>query len=181
MGLRPARGILSRVAGSLWIACTTLAATPAPQIHDVVRGHTHHLLMLFTLTPDNTVFPGADPRTPASPGASFQPREGGQFEVMIRKTAFPIPAPGCPRLITLRMPWTNPAAPAAQAAIQEKQALFARLDEMRRGLRASVAVGIDLKPYVKQSPGPQPNLELTACNVFFRDEGGHYVGPEDAP
>lgn len=141
-------------------------------------GAKHHLIM-FTLTRENTVFPGIDPGRRATPGASFKLRDGGQFEVEIVKSAFPVPAPSCRSYIILRMPWTNPTIPRAKTDIEEKHALFAQLDQLRRRQISQVPVAIDLDPYVREISSS--GLELTACNVFFHDVDGRYVGSVESP
>jgi len=159
---------------SCWFVNGLRAAPPQPEIRKSDSGKAVHYLMMFELTRDNTVFPGVDPDVSATPGASFTLRDGGQFEVEIMKSAFPVSAPACKTRLILRMPWTNSEAPQGKVAIADKEALFARLDKLRQRQLGAVPVAIDLSPYVKATAAP-PGVELTACNIFFRDVGGRYV------
>ncbi len=172
-------GSARRMACALAVAAELAAAWPAaaraePEIRKAGDGKAAYYLMMFALTRDNTVFPGADQGVTSAHGASFTLRDGGQFEVMIKKTAFPVAAPACDARIIVRMPWTDADAPGGKAAVAEKEALFAALDRLRRGEIAALPVAIDLSPYARVN-GPLPSgLALTACNVFFRDVGGRY-------
>jgi hypothetical protein len=138
----------------------------ATQVRTFVRNYATHHVMAFVLTRENTVFPGADPGVEAARGASFELRDGGQFEVEIVKTKFPFPAPACSKDIIVRMPWSDSDTAAGRADVERKRALYAKLDSLRRGRIDQVPVSIDLSPYVKERSAG--GLELTACNVFFR-------------
>ena len=88
--------------------------------------------------------------------------DGGQFEVLVPKQYFPVPAPNCRRNIIIRMPWSEHEA--------TKKALYETL------LTATepVPVILELNPYVEVLQEQPLSLELTYCNVFFRHRNGDY-------
>lgn len=98
---------------------------------------------------------------------------GGQFEVFIRKSMFPIEAPKCETAISLRMPWTNPKLADHQLFIDEKQKMYSKIKRVyEHGDSHGTHIVIELNPYVeKVSEG----FKLTQCNVFFRHARGRYI------
>ncbi len=98
---------------------------------------------------------------------------GGQFEVLIKKSMFPIDAPSCKSNIILRMPWSNPGVTNYELFIDEKYEIY---NEIRRVYEAdeiySIDVVIELNPYVILDSG---DLKLTQCNVFFRHANDRYI------
>ncbi len=123
----------------------------------------------YTLIPDNTRLSLDDTRPNA-----FE-NESGQFEVYLDKNLFPIAAPMCRNTIILRMPGTNPFGNQVQQSISEKKALFERIQSMVNTHSGSVEVVIELNPYVKKIRNKPLTLELTQCNVFFRQAQNQYV------
>lgn len=107
--------------------------------------------------------------SPTNPLTSFQ--NGGQFEVRIRKDAFPISTPNCRSDIILRMPWTAPDSVDARTKIGEKRDMYSQIREIVDGSRGQVLVGIDVAPYYKTLKQTPLKVELTECNVFFRQDG----------
>ena len=107
--------------------------------------------------------------------------EGGQFEVFIRKQAFPISAPHTSSgFLILRMPWTDPDSPDARRHIADKRALFDQILAMKSEGKGSVEVTIELNPYVTVLNHDPLKLELSGRNVFFRqaqEQYIDYVGP----
>lgn len=99
---------------------------------------------------------------------------GGQFEIYVRPDLLPIEAPGCEAAIIVRMPWTNPELPDADAAVADKAALLARFEALRGGQSESVRSTLELDPYLTFDASGQPQT-LTQCTVFFRHAAGHYV------
>ena len=88
--------------------------------------------------------------------------EGGQFEVLVPKEYFPIPAPNCRKNIIIRMPWSKNEA--------KKRALYEELLSATK----PIPVILELNPYVKVLHKQPLDLELTYCNVFFRHRNGDY-------
>lgn len=102
-------------------------------------------------------------------------RSGGQFELRLLPQRFPVAAPQCPDAIILRMPWTSPRVHDAKAKIAAKEELLKRLLALRQAPHATLPVVIELNPYVKVISRAPLKLQLTQCNVFFRDNNGAYV------
>ena len=142
-----------------------------------IAGRTYYHL-LFTLTPTNstlTVPPSCkNPMYRTEDVATFD--SSGLFEVYIRASDFPVPAPGCNGgWIILRMPATFSDASDIDTMVAVKKELWDRLQKMYTSKRGSVEVVIELNPYVRVVDAPTSKLELEYCNVFFRQAYGAYV------
>jgi hypothetical protein len=108
--------------------------------------------------------------------------DGGQFEIYVKPSVIPVPSPGCAEAIIVRMPWTPPDAPWATAAVEDKRALWKRIDALVQRRTGEVTVAIQLDPYVEAAADDPAKVSLTRCNVFFRHAGEAYayvdhVGP----
>ena len=101
--------------------------------------------------------------------------ENGQFEIFVRKEAFPVPAPKCERYIIIRMPGTDPSSANAAPKLERKRALFDALKELKHSGAGAYDVAIELNPYVQVVKRDPLQLELTECNVFFRQADGAYI------
>jgi len=111
-------------------------------------------------------------------------RSGGQFEIRLRREKFPVPAPRCRGSIILRMPWTSPLATEAKEKIAGKEELLKRILALENNPNEVLPVVIELNPYVKVVSRRPLKVQLTQCNVFFRDAHGAYVdatGPVKVP
>jgi hypothetical protein len=126
-------------------------------------GSYYHLL--FELNASVVDFQSSDRR----------PRTGGQFEIRIRPDKFPVSAPNCRGQLILRMPWTGPAVDNAKKKIAAKEALLKGILALQEDRDKSVSVVIELNPYVKIVSQDPLILELTQCNIYFRDAGGAYI------
>lgn len=102
-------------------------------------------------------------------------RSGGQFELRMHRERFPVAAPHCRGTIILRMPWTAPDTPDAADKIAAKQALLARIRALAKAPGDVVPVVLELNPYVEVVSRAPLRLQLTQCNVFFRQAYGGYV------
>ena len=71
------------------------------------------------------------------------------------------------------MPWTDPAAADSAGKIAGKQALFERIESLRRSNRGVTKVVLQLDPYL--SVKPSGDYKLTQCIVFFRTAFGGYI------
>lgn len=98
--------------------------------------------------------------------AEFE-QNGGQFEVLLDKSFFPIQTPNCKSSLILRMPWVPPDKDVT-AKFQLYQAILAV--HLQQANSASVV--LELNPYVQET---ERGLELTQCNVFFRHANSEYV------
>ncbi|GAB4491836.1 MAG: hypothetical protein Tsb0010_00370 [Parvularculaceae bacterium] len=101
--------------------------------------------------------------------------EGGQFEILIPVSEFPVPAPNCEGYIIVRMPWTDPDLANAERAIADKRSLYERIRAMRAIGEGVVTVTLELNPYVEVVSEEPLRLRLTQCNVFFRQQAGAYA------
>jgi len=126
----------------------------------------------FTLTPDNTLLElnGYDKY-----GASKYEFSNGLFEIFIPKDKFLIPAPNCREYIILRMPMTMDDVSQKEKFIAEKKYLFDRIKKMKEINSGKIDVVIELNPYIMVKSKEPLSIELTECNVFFRDAGGRYI------
>lgn len=88
----------------------------------------------------------------------------GGFEIAVRKSAVPIPAPGCRMdYLILTMPVYYPEDPA-QASMPDRQAVYDALVRIKKEGKGSLKIQFDAQSYWKQGPaGP----ELTTCNIYF--------------
>jgi len=102
-------------------------------------------------------------------------RSGGQFELRLRRQKFPVPAPKCRGPIILRMPWTSPQAREAKEKITVKEGLLKRIWALEKHPNETLSVVIELNPYVEVVSHTPLKVQLTQCNVFFRDAYGAYV------
>ena len=111
-------------------------------------------------------------------------RSGGQFEIKLRREAFPVPAPRCRSSIILRMSWTSPHAREAEEKIAAKEKLLKRIWALEKHPYEALPVVVELNPYVEVVSRMPLKLQLTQCNVFFRDAYGAYIdntGPVKFP
>ncbi len=159
------------IVATLNIACSikpTLATDTSPIF--ISKGkYSDYYHINYTLTPDNTRLSLGDTRP-----NTFE-SENGQFEVYLNKNQFPIVAPKCEHTIILRMPGTNPFGDNAQQSIDEKKTLFERIQSMLNTHSGAVEVVIELNPYVEKIRNNPLILQLTQCNVFFRQAQNRYV------
>ena len=101
--------------------------------------------------------------------------DGGQFEIYLKKTLFPIKAPQCNKELILRMPWTKSSLPGAEKYIAEKIDLYQKLLAVIEGKKDSEKIIVELNPYIDVKNKEPLDIELTQCNVFFRHSHGRYI------
>jgi hypothetical protein len=92
---------------------------------------------------------------------------GGQFELSIKKNAFPVNAPHCNGDIVLRMPWVS-----SYVDVSDKYELYQAIIDLRSAKLAKVLVAIELNPYIEKSTD---GIQLQYCNVFFRHADKQYI------
>ena len=103
------------------------------------------------------------------PARLARPSKDGQFEVLVRRTATPVQAPGCnsPYLV-IRMPASlGPGdALAIQTAVGQKRQQF---DTMMAHYESGQPLHFDVfaGPYGHRATNGQ--IILTACNLFFQE------------
>lgn len=88
----------------------------------------------------------------------------GGFEVAVRKSAIPIPAPDCRMdYLILTMPVYYPESPA-QAPMADRQAVYDALIRLKKEGTGALKIRFDAQSFWRAGPaGP----ELTACNIYF--------------
>jgi len=152
------------------------AALPPPvRVTQGRHGDYYHLVL--TLRPaDFELTVGADERVPRYAGDNaYEFSPAGQFEIFVHQAAFPIAAPQCRRFIILRMPATDPSAPAAADKIAAKKRLFDALANLKQSNAGELSLAVELNPYVRVVRREPLEVELTQCNVFFRQRAGAYA------
>jgi len=102
--------------------------------------------------------------------------EGGEFEVIVQPTAFPVPAPKSCKGIIVRMPWSlYTQSPDAKANIAAKKTLYGEISALKSSPGKQVNVVLNLNRYVSVVQANPLKLQLRECNVFFRDVAGKYT------
>lgn len=154
---------------------------PTPTIHRDTSGKQASYVVELSLRREDLVLTG--PLMQREMAYTFV--DGGQFELYVEPSVIPVPNPGCEAII-VRMPWTNPEAPTATAAVAGKQQLFSRLEDLTHDRSAELTVVVQLDPYITVAEGDPSRVSLTQCNVFFRHAGETYayvdhVGPAGSP
>jgi len=98
---------------------------------------------------------------------------GGQFELLVKKSEFPISAPNCKSQLKLRMPWTNSEITNGDLFIADKYEVYSYIQNLMKSSEFnSIDVYIELNPYVEIREG---KFNLTQCNIFFRQSNGQYI------
>jgi hypothetical protein len=148
---------------SFALCACSIAGDAKPEANYVVnigKNDTLYYHLLYTINTDNLV------KIETLSEKQFK-QNGGQFEVLLKKQAFPIEAPNCKSDIILRMPWV-----ASQLGLSQKYLLYKNIIALIHNQKDAVTVTIELNPYVK----PDKNgLLLTACNVYFRHANNQYI------
>ena len=136
------------------------AKPEANYVVNIGKNDTLYYHLSFTINADNLV------KIETLSEKQFK-QNGGQFEVLLKKQAFPIEAPNCKSDIILRMPWI-----ASQLGLTQKYLLYESIVTLIHNQKDAVTVAIELNPYVK----PDKNeLLLTGCNVYFRHASNQYI------
>jgi hypothetical protein len=160
------RGVAAAVAIGTWTAPAAAAPPAKPPAVTVTAGrYGPYYHLPYELTAAAIDFERSD----------GEPRDGGQFEIRVQASRFPIAAPKCRGAIVIRMPWTAPDAGDAATKIAAKHALLQRIRALQRAPEATVPVTLELNPYVEVVKRSPLRLALTRCNVFFRHRDGAYV------
>ncbi len=174
--------ILTRMLLAVILLLSALIARGEPEGIQVTRTNGRDYFHLcFSLTPANSELTvPLSQRAPRYGGSNeYQFAEGGQFEVFVRNSMFPVPASYTDaELLILRMPWTNPDLPGADQYITEKRALFERIRNMKESGTGTVDVVIEFDPgdrFVKVLSTNPPKLEVLGRNIFFRQAYGRYI------
>lgn len=131
------------------------------------NGRTYHHAVL-QLSPD--LF--SEGNAQIDPEIGYRFSDGGLFEIYLEADVFG-PAAGRCKGVTIRMPWTDPAAADSAGKIAGKKALFERIESLRRSNGGVTKVVLQLDPYLSVEPSGE--YRLTQCIVFFRTAFGGYI------
>jgi hypothetical protein len=182
MGMDRLRGkemkyLLGIYAISILVVCHAGAGS-VPQIHVAPGVFKDYFHIEFELTPENCelTVPVSERLSIYGGSNEYEFAAGGQFEVFIRKDAFPVPAPHTNAdFLILRMPYTDPSAPDAELLIESKYSLFNRIKRMKEDGVGAVTVVIELNPYMTVLNTDPLMVELSGRNIFFRQAHGRYI------
>ena len=147
-------------------------------IHVAPGKYNEYYHLRFGLTPDNCelTVPLTERRHRYAGNNEYTFAEGGQFEVFVRTSAFPVPAPHTDReFLILRMPWTDPDHPKASRFIARKRKLFDAILAMKTRGEGAVDVVVELNPFVNVLKKNPLILELSGRNIFFRQAHRQYI------
>jgi hypothetical protein len=92
--------------------------------------------------------------------------DGGQFQILIPKERFPIPAPNCNKNVIFRMPGVPHEDPSRSAKLDARWDLFQSLHAVKEGKKESVLVYVASGPYMKTKKDGARELEY--CNAFIK-------------
>lgn len=147
----------------------------------VVTGKNGHKFyhLRYLLTPANCELSISNqarhPRYSGSNAYTFE--KGGQFEVFIRYSDFPVVTEtpdNKPEFMILRMLYTSPDQPNADHKIANKRKLFERIQQMKTDAKGSVEVIIELDKVNVVSEQPL-SVRMKGINLFFRHAFGSYI------
>ena len=167
-----------RITLACLVFTTNISVAKALKIH-IAHGRFHdYYHMQFTLTPENCelTIPISERHPIYTESNTYTFAEGGQFEVFVRKSDFPIPSPGIhSKFLILRMPWTAPSYADSENYIRAKGILFDRIRKMKTKGKGSVEIIIELNPYITVRKKNPLKIELSGRNIFFRQAYGRYI------
>jgi hypothetical protein len=133
----------------------------------------------FDLTPENCELsvPLTERMPRYSDSNTYEFTSWGQFEVFVRRTAFPVPAPHTNReFLILRMPATDPGShPKGKRLLARKRDLFDAILRMKTENAGRVEVIVELNPFMRVVSHDPLRVELTGRNIFFRQAYGQYI------
>ncbi len=92
--------------------------------------------------------------------------DGGQFQILIPKERFPIPAPNCNKNVIFRMPGVAHEDPLRSAKLDARWDLFQSLYAVKEGRKESILVYVASGPYMKTKKDGTRELEY--CNAFIK-------------
>ena len=151
---------LKRNVSALIVLLSLSACAQTPSYSTYQYNGNEYFHVPYTLTVDNMV-------DVESISTEQLITDGGQFEILIKKEAFPIRAPNCQANIIARMPWTD-----QKEKLNSRIAAYNDIKSVLTGEATGTDVVLELNPYVDQDEnGPY----LTQCNVFFRVHQGQYI------
>ena len=94
--------------------------------------------------------------------------DGGQFQILIPKGRFPVPAPNCKKNVIFRMAGVSHEDPSRTAKLDARWDLFQSLYAVKEGKKESILVRVASGPYMKTRKDGTRVLEY--CNAFIKLE-----------
>jgi hypothetical protein len=142
------------------------------------------LLLPFDLTPENFELsvPGVDRDTAGGQAGGWAFREGGQFDVLIKREHFPlqVPASCCNHYLILTMPYTNPRLEGGDTKIAAKRSLFEQIEKLKAAKSGKLRVIIDVTWYAVIEKEEPLSVSLKDRQIYFRHWNGGYLGTTEA-
>lgn len=158
-------------------ASVTCAAIPG--LKAVKAGDSTQYLFEFDLKPYNFELdvPGYNPKLANGQQNNWQFREGGQFNLFIKREYFPVQIPEscCDSYLVLTMPYTNPRLDGGKENIAAKKKLFDAITGLRKKEDGKLMVVIDLTPYAEVVKKKPLEIKLTDRQIYFRQVDGLFV------
>jgi hypothetical protein len=150
--------------------CSSLLASEKPTVSVTHGKYSDYYHIKYELTDNNFDLQKNDKK---------YVQDNGQFEIYLRKDAFPISAPNCKDMLILRMPASLSGDKDYKTSVQEKLRLYRTIEEVHDKKLQGLPVVIELNPYVRVNSKRPLSLELEQCNIFFRTKHGRYVDTLD--
>lgn len=163
----------------LFLAVVTEAIAGDLDIKIVRERGQERFLAHFDLTPDNFSkdVPGLRAVRGKRDESMWRFREGGQFDVLIKRAWFPIQLPEscCNSHLILTMPYTNPKLPGGPEKIAAKKELFDRIEALSKLKEGRLRVTIDLTSYADVKSRDPLKIALRDVQIYFRHRDGEYL------
>jgi hypothetical protein len=161
----------------VWVITATGA--DEPKVRRILENGLERFLVQFDLTPDNFVTDVPSLRRPQADGSKsmWRFREGGQFDVLIKRDWFQVQVPEscCNAYLILTMPYTNPKLPGGPENIAAKKKLFDQIDKLSKAEKGTLNVTIDLTAYAEVKSRTPLAVRLKDIQIYFRHADGRYV------
>ena len=139
--------------------------------------HLSYYHVVLALQPDmfELIVPVSKRQPKYTQSNGYEFTDEGQFEIFLWRDRIPVSAPTCRKYLILRTPATMPSSHGAVNKIAKKRELFEAIRNLKTSSSGSMNVVVELNPYVYVVRTAPLKLELTGCNVFFRQSKGEYV------
>ena len=145
----------------------------------VEQGDDFRLLLPFDLTPGNFELsvPGVDRKTADGGSGGWTLREGGQFDLLIKREHFPlqVPVSCCNQYLILTMPYTNVRLEGGRSKVAAKRRLFEEIETLRAAKTGRLRVVIDVTWYAEIESEKPLRISLKDRQIYFRHVDGAYV------
>ena len=150
-----------------------------PGLKAIKADDSTHYLIEFDLKPYNYELDvsGYNPRLADGKKSNWKFREGGQFNLFIKREYFPVQIPEscCDSYLVLTMPYTNPRLDGGEENIAAKKKLFDAITGLRKKEDGKLRIVIDLTPYADVVKKRPLEIKLTDRQIYFRQVDGLFV------